>query len=142
MPVVDLSKPIGDPDRVREFTQGELDAIDSQRNSAPYVAPQPKVVASALITVTVVAGVATITGFSATGFGSASRVGVGRIRVFFDPPQPDRDYCPVVAPIHNADVSARVNAPASDAAAKSYVEIKTNASIEAGSYAVQVTRNA
>lgn len=138
MPVIDLSKPLDDPERVRDYTEQELLDIEADRLAQLELPPtaRPIAIASALITVSVTGGIASISNFSGTGFSSAARIGVGRIRVFFEPAQSDTNYFPTVTPIHNADVSARVNARTA-----TYVEIKTNGSVEASGYAIQVARN-
>jgi hypothetical protein len=136
VPVVDLSKPIGDPERVREFTQAELDQIEALREAAPFVALPPALVGAARCAV-IAPGL--ISGFSGAGFGNAVRVSMGRVRFMFDPPQPDNDYFPIAVPLNSGDITARISNWTAF-----FVEVRTNAVAgvypEAAGFAVQVTR--
>lgn len=129
MPIIDLSKPEGDPDRIREYSAEELAAIDAERLANPPGAVEQRVAA----------GYATVSGAAVSavdgyGFGSAVRVALGRIRFYFDAAQPDTSYFAQVTVRHTADVMIRVSAKTT-----AYVEVKTN-SIEALEYGVSVTR--
>jgi hypothetical protein len=130
MPVVDLSKPLGDPEQVRDHTAEELAAIAADLAAEPPPAPVEQSIAAGYATVAG-AAVSAVDGF---GFGSAVRVALGRIRFYFDTPQPDTAYFAQVTVRHSADVMIRVSGKT-----MAYVEVKTN-NIEALEYGVSVTR--
>jgi hypothetical protein len=114
---------------VRDFTPEEAAVTEAQRLA---IAPDPveQRAAAGYATVTS-AAVSSVDGY---GFGSATRVALGRLRFYFSDPQPDTGYFAQVTVRHTADVMVRVSAKTT-----SYVEVKTN-NIEALEYGVTVTR--
>jgi hypothetical protein len=90
MPVVDLSKPLGDPEQVRDHTAEELAAIAADLAAEPPPAPVEQRVAAGYATVTG-AAVSSVDGF---GFGSATRVALGAPLLL----RPIRSPTPAISP--------------------------------------------
>lgn len=76
---------------------------------------------------------AAVSGVVGCGFASASRVALGRIRLYFAVQQPDANYLAFASILNSADAYCRVSNKTVD-----YVEIRSN--IEVAEYAVNVTR--
>lgn len=113
---------------LRDMTPAEEALLaDAPPVPAPLPTRQDIAIGSVKVTLAAVAGVV---GY---GFASASRLALGRVRLYFAVQQPDANYIVLASIQNSADATCRVSAKTVD-----YVEIRSN--LEVAEYAVQVTR--